>query len=267
MTPYYEHAGITIYHGDCRGIIPTLAFDHCVTSPPYDGMRKYGESFREFSWHGIMQNLALALPERGTITWNVCDQVVDGSETGNSFRQALWMIDCGLRLHDTMVYCKEGVTFPDTNRYHPAFEYVFIFSKNAPRHFNGIRDWRNKWGGSKMHGTDRQPDGSLTPINGMGRPVPEIGLRRNWWIIANPYTGDTDGHPAPMPMNLARDHIATWSAEGETILDPFMGSGTTLVAAKNLGRRAIGIEIEERYCEIAAKRLAQEVFDFTPEAA
>jgi site-specific DNA-methyltransferase (adenine-specific) len=263
LKPYYQHAGITIYHGDCRGIIPTLKFDHCLTSPPYDGLREYGESFERLNWRGIMQNLALALPEGGTIVWNVADQTIDGSETGTSFRQALWAMDCGLRLHDTMIAVQEGVKFPDANRYHPAFEYVFIFSKGAPRHFNGIRDWKNKYGGSTMHGTDRQKNGSTQKISGPGRLIPELSLRRNWWIISNAYTGETCGHPAPMSMRLVRDHLTTWSAPGEIILDPFMGSGTTLVAAKNLGRKAIGIEIEERYCEIAAKRLSQEVFDFT----
>ena len=91
---------------------------------------------------------------------------------------------------------------------------------------------------------------------------PEFGLRRNWWVISNPYTGITEGHPAPMSPKLARDHILTWSVPGDIILDPFAGSGTTLWAAKQMGRRAIGIEIEERYCEIAAKRLSQEVFEF-----
>lgn len=215
MKPYYSEDGITIYHGDSRGIIGCIEFDHCVTSPPYDGLREYGSSFGKFQWSGIMQNLAIALPENGVIVWNVRDQVVDGSETGTSFRQALWMIDCGLRLHDMMIAAVEGVNFPDANRYHPAFEFVFVFSKGKPRHFNGIRDWKNKWGGSTMHGTDRNTDGTTSVISGPGRPIPEFSLRRNWWVITNAYTGETAGHPAPMSPSLAADHIRTWSSPGE----------------------------------------------------
>ena len=242
--------------GDCLEIMPTLGtIDAVVTSPPYDDIRKYGEGWSGVDCMGIIAAMSQQLSLGGVIVWNVADQTIDGSETGTSFRQALHAIECGLRLHDTMIYCKEGVTFPDGNRYHPAFEYMFIFSNGAPRHFNGIRDWRNKWAGSKMHGTDRLQDGSTKRISGHGNPVPEQGLRRNWWVIANPYTGDTKGHPAPMPYRLASDHIETWTVKGETVLDPFMGSGTTGVACVKLGRKFTGIEIDEAYFDIACERI------------
>ena len=163
----------------------------------------------------------------------------------------------GMRLHDTMIYCKEFVTFPDNNRYHPAFEYMFVFSRGAPRHFNGIKDWPNKWAGTAMHGTDRNHDGTTKPISGIGRLVPNFGLRRNWWVISNPYTGDTAGHPAPMPYSMAADHIATWTVVRDIVLDPFAGSGTTGVAAVKMGRKFTGIEISERYFDIACKRIEQ----------
>ena len=106
-----------------------------------------------------------------------------------------------------------------------------------------------------MHGTDRLPDGSTQRINNHGQLVPAQGLRRSWWPIANPYTGETKGHPAPMPFGLAHDHIRTWTIDGQTVLDPFMGSGTTGVACVKLGRKFIGIEIEPRYFDIACKRI------------
>ena len=249
--------GVTLYLGDCRDILPTLGkVDAVVTSPPYDGIRKYGEGFNGFDWKAVICAFPRIIVPGGVVVWNVADQTVDGSETGTSFKQALYAMDCGLRLHDTMVVCKEGVTFPDANRYHPAFEYVFVFSNGAPKHFNGIKDWKNKWGGSKMHGTDRLADGSTKPINGLGRDVPQYGLRRNWWVVPNPYNGDTKGHPAPMPIALASDHIETWTIIGETVADPFLGSGTTGVAAVKLGRKFIGIEIEPRYFDIACKRIS-----------
>jgi len=222
MTPYYEDEAVQIYHGDCREIMFDLEFDMAVTSPPYGDIRGYDGIG---DWKAVLKALSDSVVDGGVIVWNVADQVIDGSETGLSFRQALHMIDeCGMRLHDTMIYVSEGVTFPDANRYLHGVEYMFVFSKGAPRHFNGIKDRRNKWAGSKVHGTDRLRDGSTV---------------------------------APMSYAMASGHIQTWSDPGETVLDPFMGSGTTLRAAKDLGRKAIGIEIEERYCEIAAKRMSQ----------
>lgn len=250
--------GVDLYLGDSREVLPTLGkVDAVVTSPPYDGVRDYGAGFNGLDWKPIIKGIEGALAPGGVAVWNVADQVIEGSESGTSFSQALYAMDCGLRLHDTMIYCKEGVTFPDNNRYHPAFEYVFVFSAGAPKHFNGIKDWKNKWGGSTMHGTDRLADGSTQQISGPGRPIPNLGLRRNWWVISNPYTGDTGGHPAPMPYTLASDHIQTWTAPGDLVADPFMGSGTTGIAAVKLGRRFVGIELEPKYFDIARRRISE----------
>jgi DNA modification methylase len=262
MKPYYEHAGITIYHGDCREVLPELEPVHCtITSPPYGEIREYGGTF-DFEWRETIAWLYHRTLEGGVVVWNVADQVVEGSETGDSFRQALRFIECGFRLHDTMIYCKEGVTYPDANRYLPAFEYMFVLSKGAPAHFNGIKDRRNKYAGSTIHGPQRLANGSMEPKCRDGQLVPDFGLRLNWWIMPPASTETSNGHPARMPSPLARGHIQTWCRPGEMILDPFCGSGTTLVAAKEMGHFAIGIEIEEKYCEIAAKRLSQEVFEF-----
>jgi site-specific DNA-methyltransferase (adenine-specific) len=252
--------GIELWLGDCREVLPTLGkVDAVVTSPPYDNIRDYGEGWQGVDYLAVISCIADRLDDGGVAMWNVADQTVNGSETGTSFRQALHAMECGLRLHDTMIYCKEGVTFPDSNRYHPAFEFMFVFSKGAPKHFNGIRDWRNKWAGSKMHGTDRLADGTTKRINGHGNLVPEQGLRRNWWVIANPYIGETGGHPAPMPYRMASDHIETWTVTGETVLDPFLGSGTTGVACVQLGRKFIGIEIDPGYFDIACRRISDEL--------
>jgi DNA modification methylase len=258
-----EHIGdATLYLADCQeelaggGVAPV----NCVvTSPPYGAIRDYGRQVMT-DFQNVLAALARLLKPGGVIMWNVADQSIEGSETGLSFRQALHAIECGLRLHDTMIYCKEGVTFPDARRYHPAFEYMFVFSKGAPAHFNGIRDWPNKWRGTAPHGTKRLPTGETISTRDVGfgdpEPIPDIGLRRNWWPISN--GGDraaTAGHPASMPFSMAFDHIATWTAPGETVLDPFTGSGTTGVAALELGRRFVGIEIEERYFDIACRRI------------
>jgi site-specific DNA-methyltransferase (adenine-specific) len=252
--------GVTLYCGDCREVLPTLdRVDAVVTSPPYDGIRDYGEYFKPLDCCEIIRCFPRILADGGVVVWNVADQTINGSESGTSFRHALEAINVGMRLHDTMIYCKEGVTFPDANRYHPAFEYMFVFSNGTPKHFNGIKDWKNKWAGSKMHGTDRLKDGSTKRISGHGRDVPAFGLRRNWWVIANPHTGESGGHPAPMPYTLAADHIETWTVPGASTFDPFMGSGTTGVAAVRLGRKFIGIEIEPKYFDIACRRIADEL--------
>lgn len=254
----------TLYLADSSEAIPAIGnFDAVVTSPPYGNLRDYGG-------HGgpdllrIIGLLAVQLNDGGVIVWNTADQTVDGSETGDSFRQALHAINCGLRLHDTMIYCKEGVTFPDANRYHPAFEYMFVFSSGAPKTFNGIRDWANKWRGSSISGTSRLKDGSTKQKNNSGQGIPQYGLRRNWWPLANIYTGETAGHPAPMPYAMAFDHISTWTVPGDLVVDPFLGSGTSGVAAVSQGRRFVGIEIHEPYFDIACDRIdkAQRQGDF-----
>ncbi len=251
-----EQIGLaTLYLGDCRDILPTLPDVSCVvTSPPYGQLRDYGGHAAP-DLLATISLLSDRLENGGVMVWNTSDQTIDGSETGDSFRQALHAKSCGLRLHDTMIYCKEGVTFPDANRYHPAFEYMFVFSKGAPAVFNGIKDWTNKWKGSAISGTSRQKDGTTKKLNNHGADIPQYGLRRNWWPISNPYTGSTAGHPAPMPYSMAYDHIATWTNGSATILDPFLGSGTTGIAASMLGRSFVGIEIHEPYFDIACKRI------------
>lgn len=250
--------GVTCILGDCRDVIPTLEpVAMVMTSPPYDGIRDYGDGFLGIDCLPVISLLADRLLPGGVIVWNVADQTVDGSETGTSFRQALHAKACGLRLHDTMIYCKERVSFPDANRYHPAFEYMFVFSNGAPSVFDGIRDYRNKWAGTKIHGTERERDGSTSKKTGSGSDIPEYGLRRNWWVVNNAHSGEAKGHPAPMPYSIAYDHIATWTRRGDEVLDPFLGSGTSGVAAIKQGRRFVGIELDAGYFDIACKRIEQ----------
>jgi len=265
MKPYYEDIACQIYLGDCREILPTLGkVDMVLTSPSYDGLRDYGGYV--FDFEKTAQSISVL--DGGIIVWVVGDQVVKGSESGTSFRQALYFMQLGYRLHDTMIYQKCGCPYPDPLRYDQIFEYMFIFSQGKPKAVHLIQDKKNAYQGFKtarLHG-DRQTDGTVKENsayrNNPNKTVKEYGNRENIWRIKNcDNSVDRNGHPAPFPMRLATDHITSWSNAGDTILDPFMGSGTTLRAAKDLNRKAIGIEIEEKYCEIAAKRLGQEVFD------
>lgn len=245
---------------DVLGTLPRECIDLVVTSPPYDDLRTYGGHSWDF--YGVAWQLKRVLKPGGVIVWVVNDATKNGSETGTSMEQALHFKKCGLNLHDTMIWRKDGCPFPETNRYYPVFEYMFVLSKGPPSVCNQIHDRTNKWSGSPVHGTDRQADGTTTTINcrarGIERNVKDIGVRYNVWDL--PHTGKQNNeHPAVFPEALARDHIISWSNEGDIVLDPFSGSGTTAEMARNLGRRYIGIEVNPDYVEISRKRMAQQL--------
>ena len=246
--------GVELWCGDCLDVLPTLEpADLVVTSPPYDNLRHYGETFDGVDCLAVIEALSSGIVDGGVIMWNVADATIGGSETGSSFRQALHAMACGLRLHDTMIYLKDNVNFPEDVRYFSGFEYMFIFSRGAPKTFNPIKDRPNKWAGTTMHGTDRQPDGSLKQISGAGKEIKPYGMRFNWWHLSN--NSNQTGHPAPMPFSMADGHITSWSNVGDTVLDPFMGSGTSGIAAVRLGRSFVGIELDPGYFDIACRRI------------
>lgn len=225
--------------------------DLTVTSPPYDNLRTYNG----FSWgfESLARELYRVTKPGGVVVWVVGDATVKGSETGTSFRQALFFKEIGFNLHDTMIYQKDNCPFPSSNRYYANFEYMFVFSKGTPKTFNAIADRANKSFGRKISGTNRTKDGATKPIKNKGQQIKELGVRFNCWLISE--GARQKDHPAPFPLALARDHVLSWSNPGDLVIDPFAGSGTTIVAARDLGRKSIGVEISAKYCEIIAKRL------------
>lgn len=251
---------IDLKQGNCLDLmreIPHNSIDLTVTSPPYDNLRTYNgnnELWSEGVWKEIIKNLYLRTKPGGVVVWVVGDATVKGSETGTSFKQALWSMECGFDLHDTMIWNKGGFSAVGSlrSRYAPVFEYMFVWSKGKPKSFNPIKDRKNKNGGKNASGTIRQPDGSTKPMS-KKMVINEYGQRFNIWDISP--QRQKGGHPAPFPYTLAEDHIKSWSNIGDLVFDPFLGSGTTGIAAKNLGRDFMGVELDEDYFRIAKERI------------
>jgi site-specific DNA-methyltransferase (adenine-specific) len=220
MEPYYNHDGITIYHGDCRDVLPQLEpVDLVLTDPPY------GIGFSEYKSHkdtsdGYYEWL-----------WPVCEYLEAMIENG-------WMC-----VFQAAKRCREwGTAFPREWRLVACPKtFVQIFKVTGPT-------WATDYG-------------LLWPI---GKP-PQVGKLRDWVVSDTANMKFDRGHPCARPITQMLHLITALSESGETALDPFMGSGTTLVAAKQLGRKAIGIEIEEKYCEIAVERLKQGVLNLKGE--
>jgi len=252
---------IKLLLGDClerMKEIPDGSVDLTVTSPPYDNLRTYNgnnDQWGEHVWKAVLADIYRVTKDGGVVVWVVGDATIKGSETGTSFKQALWAMECGFRLHDTMIYEKGVVAFPESVRYNNKMEYMFVFSKSKPNCFNGIKDHKNVSYGRKVTGYDRCQDGGKKERHGLGNICPEYSLRGNVWKMWNLSRGFHTKHPATFPEQLANDHIISWSNSGDTVLDPFMGSGTTGVACLNTGRDFIGIELDKGYFDIAEKRI------------
>lgn len=241
--------------------LPNNSIDLVVTSPPYDDIRNYnGFQFDDKILQSIIIELYRVLKKGGVVVWVIGDATIKGSETGTSFRQALKFMEIGFNLHDTMIYEKNTSSFPakrNGNRYTQIFEYMFIFSKDKPKTCNLICDKSNKWAGHTNWGknTNRLKNGELIETSDI-KPVPDFSPRNNIWKYNigkgfNSSDKESHQHPAIFPEKLAEDHILTWSNEGDFVLDPFSGSGTTCKMAKKNNRKYIGIDISKEYCILA----------------
>jgi site-specific DNA-methyltransferase (adenine-specific) len=245
--------------------LPSESIDLVVTSPPYDDLRTYSANkpmAELWDFYGVAWNLKRLLKPGGVIVWNVADATKDGDETGTSFQQALHFKSIGLRLHDTMIWDKGSFTGvgSTTVRYGPSTEFMFVFSKGKVATFNPLKDRKNINVGCDARASSvRERDGSMRPQVSLNREIQEYGIRFNVWKINPEMSNANRFHPGQMPEALARDHILSWSNEGDIVLDPFSGSGTTAKMAKHNGRRYIGIEVNPEYVEISQQRLAQGV--------
>jgi site-specific DNA-methyltransferase (adenine-specific) len=261
----------TLYNEDClitMSNIPDNTVDLTLTSPPYDDLRTYNKHLSgnkteyngySFPFESIARELYRITKKGGVVVWVVGDATNKGSETGTSFRQALFFKECGFDLYDTMIYQKTGTPFPQKNRYNQTFEYMFVLSKGKPNTFNPIMK-KNATAGAVRHSRKfRTADGEMKPgFN--GKPINEYGIENNIWLIKNGMNKSTKDvvafeHPAIFPEELALKHIITWTNKGDLVYDCFLGSGTTAKASIQLERNWIGSELDSDYCNICNRRL------------
>ena len=235
--------------------MPDNFIDLTVTSPPYDNLRTYNGY--SFDFESVAKELFRVTKIGGVVVWVVGDSTINGSESGTSFKQALYFKAIGFNLHDTMIYKKQNYTPLTHNRYEQEWEFMFIFAKCKPKTFNPIKipckyAGQTTWGKPNMY---KDNSGDLTRIKQTVINAEKIKGNIFEYLVGSTQTGKIK-HPAIFPESLANDHIISWSNPGDIVYDPFMGSGTTAKMALINSRNFIGSEISTEYCDIANKRIA-----------
>lgn len=261
---YYKNKHGIILNMDCvkaMKLMPDECVDLTVTSPPYDNLRTY-EGFN-WDFEATAKELYRITKQGGVVVWVVGDATVKGSETGTSFKQALYFKEIGFNLHDTMIYHKNSLPM-NHNRYEQDFEYMFILSKGKPNTFNPIRipcKYPEKET-ARQHSYFSETDEKIRKARSgkKRKPVGKDKIKGNIWYFSTGKNHSTQDniafkHPAIFPEALANDHIISWSNENDIVFDPFMGSGTTAKMAMLNNRKFIGCELSENYCEIIKERL------------
>lgn len=251
--------------GDCIEKVKELIekgvkVDLTVTSPPYDDLRNYQEknSFTEETWRNLIPLLYEITNDGGVVVWIVNDRTKNGSKTGTSFKQALAFMEAGFNLNDTMIWEKTN-PMPQVKqpRYNQSFEYMFVFSKGKPKTFNPIKV-PCKCAGQDYDSTCKNMGGE----NGRTEKhfiINKDKVKSNVWKFA--VANNKTIHPAVFPLQLAIDHILSWTNEGDMVLDPFVGSGTSGIAALKLNRNFIGIDIVPEYCKLTEEQIWNEITD------
>lgn len=252
-----------IIFGKCQDVLmnfPNDCIDLVVTSPPYDNLRDYNikDCWNDESFHKLVKQLYRIIKIGGVVVWNVNDQTINGSETGTSFYQALYFMNEGFLLNDTMIWYKNN-PMPQVKqlRYSQCFEYMFVFSKGKPKTFNPLMIPTQS--GKKIY-TSSCKNGS-NPENRIKKIIHSSGMKidDNVWKFPVAKNKFHFKHPAVFPYELPLRHIKTWTNEGDVVLDPFSGSGTTCLAAKNLKRKYIGIELNPMYLAHSILRLNKNI--------
>lgn len=238
--------------GDCLEVMKTISnesIDLVITSPPYDDLRNYNS---KIDFKKVAEELYRVVKNGGVVVWNVNDKIKNGSKSLTSFKQAILFNETGFNLNDVMIWEKTN-PMPQVKqpRYNQVFEYMFVFSKGKPKTFNPIM--------VNCKSANKEYKSTCKRITkGKDREYKEFKINKqkidnNIWKFA--VAQNKTSHPAVFPLELPLKHIVSWSNEGDAILDPFMGSGTTGVACANTNRNFIGIELDENYYKIACERI------------
>lgn len=252
----------TIIEGNCVEIMKQFDdefIDLTITSPPYDDLRNYKGYI--FPFKDIAKELFRITKKGGILVWVVNDATVNGSETGSSFNQALFFKEIGFNLHDTMIFRKiNPIPQIYRKRYNNEFEFMFVFSKGTVKTHNPLMvDCIHA--GLNLNGTTYKNFSKNEQIREkLAQPVKNKKIKGNIWeyvVGKKQEDQEAKGHPAPFPCQLVRDHIISWTNQGDIVFDPMSGSGTTVRVAAELGRKYIGIDISLEYCEIARQRVKQ----------
>lgn len=237
----------TLFNEDCLLTMARMSdglIDLTVTSPPYEDLRKYNGF--SFEFEKVAKELYRVTKLGGVVVWVVGDKTKKGSESGNSFRQALYFMSCGFNLHDTMIYAKKNFIPQTNNRYEQAFEYMFVLSKGKPNTFNSQKV-ASKMAGKKIPLACK----GYGFKEGAFRRRDEIMITSDFKIPGNIFYYATGGskknHPAVFPKKLATDHVLSWSNPGDLVFDPMFGSGTVMDVAIEIDRNYLGSEISTEY--------------------
>lgn len=242
MTPYYDEAGITIYNADCREVLSTINCDVVITDPPYGETSLRWDRVvpdwiplvraRSMWVFGSLRSLLELGPELAAADWKLAQDIVWEKHNGSGLAA-----DRFRRVHELAAQFYRGA-------------WAEVFRLPVVTHDATARTIRKKpkpahWHGETDAGIYRSTDGGPRLMRSVIRVRSEHGRAE---------------HPTQKPLGIIAPLIAySMPAGGGVLLDPFMGSGSTLRAAKDAGVRAIGVEVDERWCEVAARRLAQEV--------
>jgi site-specific DNA-methyltransferase (adenine-specific) len=252
--------------------MPNNFIDCTVTSPPYDDIRNYNNKIKglsdefngySFPFEDIARELYRVTKKGGIVVWVVNDATHNGSETLNSFRQALFFKEVGFRMHDTMIYRKLNPMPNAGKRYQQMFEYMFVFSKGSPKTTNiSLRERSNKCEDKRTYRKKKFSRNQDGEFNENDYFVKEMVPEYNIWDFYVGWGNTTKDdiafeHPAIFPEELVKRHIESWTNKGDLVYDPFMGSGTTSKMSILSKRNYIGSELSAEYCEIEKKRLSQ----------